>query len=61
MTQDEARRRAGELGLERLGDQHLQQFMRAQDTMARHLRRVPRDLPATREPALIFRAKDPAP
>jgi hypothetical protein len=50
---DEARA----LGLERLSDEHLAQLERAMAGMARHLQRLPRDLPPTQEMALVFRAK----
>ena len=51
------RDRARALGLERLADEHLAQLERALATMARHVARLPRDLPPAQEPALIFRAK----
>ena len=53
--QEEARA----LGLERLSEEQLAQLGRAKATMARHLRRVPRDLPPAQEPALIYRAGEP--
>jgi hypothetical protein len=56
----ELREKARALGLDRLSDEQLGELQRALDTMARHVRRLPRDLPAVQEMALIFRAK-PAP
>jgi hypothetical protein len=56
----ELRDKARALGLDRLTDEQLGQLQRALDTMAGHVRRLPRDLPPAQEMALIFRAK-PAP
>ena len=56
----ELREKARALGLERLTDEHLAQLERASETMERHRRRLPRDLPPEQEPALIFRAKGEA-
>ncbi|HZB91990.1 MAG TPA: hypothetical protein VE397_11145 [Stellaceae bacterium] len=52
------RETARDLGLDRLSDEHLAQLGRALETMARHLQRLPRDLPASDELALIFRAQE---
>jgi hypothetical protein len=57
----ELRDKALALGLDRLSDEHLVQLERAMAGMRRHLGRVPRDLPPTQEPALIFRAKGETP
>lgn len=51
------RDQARALGLERLSDEHLAQLERAIAGMARHLERLPRDLPPSQEMALIFRAR----
>jgi len=56
MTQ-ELRDKARTLGLDRLTDEHLVQFERATTGMERHLRRLPRGLPAGQEPAHVYRAK----
>ena len=58
---DELRDRARAFGLDRLSDEHLEQFERATAEMERHLKRLPRDMPPTREPAHIYRAKRPTP
>jgi hypothetical protein len=57
---DEIRNRARALGLD-LRDEHLEQFARATAGMETHLKRLPRDLPITQEPAHIYRAKGGAP
>ena len=54
---DELRDRARALGLDRLTDEHLEQFERATSGMERHLKRLPRDMPPAHEPAHIYRAK----
>jgi hypothetical protein len=54
------RDQARALGLERLTDEHLAQLESAMTAMARHVQRVPRDLPPAQEMALIFRAKGTA-
>jgi len=48
------------LGLDRLTDAHLAQFGHALEIVAQHVQRLPRDLPPSREMALIFRAKGTA-
>ena len=53
----ELRDRARALGLERLSEEHLAQFERATSGMERHLQRLPRHIPAAREPAHVYRAK----
>lgn len=53
----ELRDRAQALGLDRLSDEHLAQLARALETMARHVARLPRDLPPAQEMALVFRAR----
>lgn len=55
------REKARALGLDRLSDAHLAQLQRALETMARHVQRLPRDLPPAQEMALVFRAKGPTP
>ena len=57
----EQRDKARALGLERLSEEHLAQFERATSGMERHLRRVPRKMPAAQEPAHVYRAKGGAP
>ena len=57
----ELRGRARALGLKRLSEEHLAQFERATTGMERHLKRLPRHIPAAREPAHIYRAKREAP
>ena len=52
----ELRDRARALGLERLSEEHLAQFERATTGMERHLQRLPRHVPAAREPAHVYRA-----
>jgi hypothetical protein len=59
-TPRELRARARALGLDRLSEEHLEQFTRAVAGMARHLDRLPRDLPPAEEPAHIYRAKGSA-
>jgi hypothetical protein len=54
---NEPRDKARALGLERLTEEHLAQFERATSGMERHLRRLPRNMPAAQEPAHIYRAK----
>ena len=58
---DEIRNRARALGLDRLSDEHLEQFARATAAMEPHLKRLPRDLLMAQEPAHIYRAKGEAP
>ena len=58
---DEIRDKVRALGLDRLTDEHLEQFARATAGMETHLKRLPRDLPMTQEPAHIYRAKGDAP
>jgi hypothetical protein len=53
----ELRDKARALGLDRLTDEHLAQFERAVTSMERHLQRLPRGMPAAREPAHVYRAK----
>jgi len=53
----ELRDKARALGLDRLTDKHLAQFERAVTSMERHLQRLPRGMPAAREPAHVYRAK----
>ena len=53
---DELRDRARAFGLDRLTDEHLEQFERATAGTERHLKHLPRDMPPTREPAHIYRA-----
>jgi hypothetical protein len=54
---EELRDRARALGLDRLTDEHLEQFERATAGMERHLKRLPRDKPTAHEPAHIYQAK----
>jgi len=54
---DKLRDKARALGLDRLTDEHLEQFERATTGMERHLKRLPRDMPPPQEPAHIYRAK----
>ena len=58
---DEPRDKARALGLDRLTDEHLEQFERTTADMERHLNRLPRDMPPTREPAHVYRARRYAP
>ena len=58
---DQLRDKTRVLGLDRLTDEHLEQFERATAGMERHLKRLPRDMPPTREPAHVYRAKRHAP
>jgi hypothetical protein len=58
---DELRGKARPLGLDRLTDQHLEQFERATTGMERHLKRLPRDMPPAQEPAHVYRAKKETP
>ena len=60
MTQ-ELRDKAQALGLDRLTEEHLAQFERATAGMERHLKRLPRRMPAAQEPAHVYRAKRDAP
>jgi hypothetical protein len=53
----ELRDKARALGLDRLTDEHLAQFERATTGMERHLKRLPRNVPAAQEPAHVYRAK----
>jgi hypothetical protein len=57
----ELRDKARALGLDRLTEEHLAQFERATTGMERHLKRLPRDMPAAQEPAHIYRVKRVAP
>jgi hypothetical protein len=54
---DQLRDKARALGLDRLTDEHLEQFERATAGMERHRKRLPRDMPPAHEPAHIYRAK----
>ncbi len=45
-------------GLDKLTDEHLAQLERATANMARHIARIPKDLPASAEPAHVYRAKE---
>jgi len=54
---DQLRDKARALGLDRLTDEHLEQFERATAGMERHLKRLPHDMPPAHEPAHIYRAK----
>jgi hypothetical protein len=56
---DELRDKARALGLDRLTDQHLEQFARAIAGMELHLKRLPHQMPPAWEPAHIYRAKVP--
>ena len=58
---NELRDKARALGLERLTEEHLAQFERATTGMERHLRRLPRNIPAAHEPGHIYRAKTETP
>ena len=60
MTQ-ELREKARVLGLDHLTEEHLAQFERATTGMERHLKRLPRGMPAAQEPAHVYRAKGEAP
>ena len=55
---DELRDKARALGLDRLTDQHLEQFSAGNRGMERHLQRLPRNMPPAQEPAHIYRAKE---
>jgi hypothetical protein len=57
----ELRDRARALGLERVSEEHLAQFERATTSMERHLKRLPRKMPAAQEPSHVYRAKREAP
>jgi hypothetical protein len=57
----ESRDKARALGLDRLTDEHLDQFERATTGMERHLKRLPRGMPAAQEAAHVYRAKGEAP
>ena len=57
----ERRDKAQAFGLDRLTDEHLAQFERAAAGMERHLKRLPRGMPAAQEPAHVYRAKGEAP
>ena len=54
---DELRDKVRALGLDRLNDEHLEQFERATTSMEHHLKRLPRDMRPAQEPAHIYRAK----
>ena len=54
---DELRDKARALELDRLTEKHFGQFERATTGTERHLKRLPRDMPPTQEPAHIYRAK----
>ena len=56
---DELRDKARALGLDRLTDQHLEQFARATAGMEHHLKRLPRNMLPAQEPAHIYLAKVP--
>jgi hypothetical protein len=58
---EELREKAHALGLDRLTEEHLAQFERATAGMERHLKRLPRYMPAAQEPAHVYRAKAEAP
>ena len=58
---EDIRGKAQAIGLDRLTDSQLERFDRAVAGMERPLKRVPHDLPATAEPAHVYRAKGPAP
>jgi hypothetical protein len=58
---DELRDKARALGLDRLTDEHLEQFERATTGMERHLKRLPSDMPPAREPAHVYRARGQTP
>ena len=58
---EELRDKARTLGLERLTEEQLKQFERATTGMERHLKRLPRGMPAAQEPAHVYRAKGEAP
>ena len=49
----ELRDKARALGLDRLTEEHLAQFERATTGMERHLKRLPRGMPAAQEPAHV--------
>jgi hypothetical protein len=55
------RDKARALGLERLTDEQLAQLERARTGMERHLQRLPREMPASQEPAHVYRAKAETP
>jgi hypothetical protein len=57
----ELRDKARALGLDRLTNEHLEQFERATTGMERHLQRLPRGVPTTQEPAHVYRAKGDTP
>jgi len=46
------------LGLDKLTDEHLAQFERAAANIKRLVDRLPQDLPATQEPAHVYRAQE---
>ena len=58
---DELRDKARALGLDRLTEKHFEQFERATTGMERHLKRLPRDMPPSQEPAHVYRAKRQTP
>jgi len=59
---DELRDKVRALGLDRLTDEeHLEKFERATTGMERHLKRLPRDMPPSQEPAHVYRAKRQTP
>ena len=58
---EELRNRARALGLGKLAEEHLAQFERATNGMRQLLNRVPRDVPASHEPAHVYHAKGEAP
>ncbi|HUA56974.1 MAG TPA: hypothetical protein VMB81_32625 [Candidatus Sulfotelmatobacter sp.] len=51
-----ARELARAAGLDKLTDEHLAQLERAAANMARHVARLPKDLPTVAEPAHIYQA-----
>lgn len=57
----ELRDKARALGLGRLSEEHLVPFERAITGMERHLKRLPRQMRASQEPAHIYRAKGETP
>ena len=58
---EQLRDKARALGLDRLTEEHLTQFERAETGMERHLQRLPRGMPVTQEPAHVYRAKGQTP
>ena len=54
---EELRDKARTLGLDRLTEEHLAQFERGTTGMERHLQRLPRGMPAAREPRMSTERK----